>query len=322
MADDLPNRPEPPLVLAISDCLLGSRVRYDGHHARTFYPHQALSGLFEYRGICPEVAIGLGVPRAPIQLVERDGSIRATGVHNPHADVTQPLQRYGEQVASNLSDVAGYVFMKGSPSCGLYGVNVHPGQSESGRLLPERRGRGVFADVIVSLWPELPAEECGRLDDAVLRENFLTRTFVYAHWQAVCRGGLSREYLIAFHSRYRYLLMARSIPHYQRAERIVADLQDDFASEAGVYQQNLMAGFRQVPTRSGHAMVLAHLQGYLKRDLAASSRHELSRSISSYRRGEQPLQAALELLKHHLSDRPNRYLDYQTYLDPFPTARR
>jgi uncharacterized protein YbbK (DUF523 family) len=36
-------------------------------------------------------------------------------------DLTGPLRTYGEQMAAELDDICGYIFMQKSPSCGLNG---------------------------------------------------------------------------------------------------------------------------------------------------------------------------------------------------------
>ena len=71
-------------------------------------------------------------------------------------------------------------------------------------------------------------EEEGRLHDPVLRENFLTRVFAHAHWQALCQRGLSHSAIVAFHSRYKYQLLAHSPEHYRSLGRLLG--------EAGHYQ--------------------------------------------------------------------------------------
>lgn len=318
MADDLPKRPEPPLTLAISECLLGTEVRYDGSGARSSYPHSLLQGLFEYRGICPEMAIGMGTPRDPIRLVGEVGGPRAVGVKDPDSDFTEALADFGRRQAERLDDVMGYVFMKNSPSCGLFRVKIYP--HEQGRVTgaPDPRGRGIYAAAVTESLPDLPAEESGRLHDPLLRENFATRVFAYAHWRAVQAGGLTPARLVSFHSRYKYLLMAHSVPHYQQAGRLLSDLSRDFESRAARYRSLLMAGLSRPASRRGHANVLSHLQGYLKRQLDGPTRQELALLIDGYRRGELPLLAPITLLKHHFRVHPDDYILHQAYLDPHP----
>ena len=114
----------------------------------------------------------------------------------------------------------GYIFMQNSPSCGLHDVDVYSDTNSA----PNRSGRGVFAAEIVNAIPDLPVEESGRLDDASVRESFVTRVFALAHWRALVADGLTPARLIAFGSAYKYLLMAHSIDHYKQAGRLLADL--------------------------------------------------------------------------------------------------
>lgn len=315
---DIPGRPQPPLPIAISECLLGAEVRYDGSGARSSYPHAALSDLFEYRGICPEVGIGLGTPREPIRLIGDAESPRVVGVKNPALDVTEALTAFGRTQAEGLNDVVGYVFMKGSPSCGLFRVKVYPHQNGQVTGPPGRQGRGAYAAAVVEALPDLPVEENGRLHDPVLRENFVTRAFAYAHWRALEAAGLSAGRLVAFHSRYKYLLMAHSVPHYEQAGRLLSDLKQDLPGKARTYLSLLMAGLTRPAGRRGHANVLSHLQGYLKRSLDSATRQELDELVHSYRRGELPLLAPITLLKHHLRQHPDAYVEQQVYLEPHP----
>lgn len=315
--DDFPARPQPPLPLGISDCLLGHEVRYDGSGARSSFPHAILEGLYTYEGICPEVGIGMPVPRPPIRLVAREG-IRAVGVVDSQADYTDALEGFARKTVPTLDHLAGYVLMKSSPSCGMERVKVYPEQADGKAGAPSRVGTGIFAGELARMMPDLPLEECGRLNDEVLRENFVTRTFAYAHWQALVQQGLTAPHLIEFHSRYKYLLMAHSVPVYQQTGRLLANLKSDLPGIAGQYISLLMQGLARPASRGGHANVLAHLQGYLKRVLDAPSRQELAELISAYRRGEQPLLAPLAVLRHHLNRYPDTYVLYQTYLDPHP----
>lgn len=321
----LPDRPEPPLQLGISECLLGHEVRYDGSGARSSFPHAVLEGLFEYQGICPEVGIGMPVPRPPIRLLAREspdapGQIRAVGVADNDLDYTDALADYARRTAPALDGLAGYVLMKSSPSCGLERVKVYSEGSDGSVGMPKRIGRGIFAEGLSDALPNLPLEESGRLNDEVLRENFVTRTFAYAHWQALLAAGLSAPSLVAFHSRYKYLLMAHSVPAYQEAGRLLSNLKSNLDGIAMSYIGVLMRGLAKPASRGGHANVLAHLQGYLKRVLDAPSRQELATLIADYRRGEQPLLAPVAVLKHHLNRHPDAYVLYQTYLDPHPPS--
>jgi len=65
------------IKVGISACLLGQEVRFDGGHKRSSFCERDLGAHFEYHPVCPEMAIGLGAPRAAIRLVKRHGEVRA-----------------------------------------------------------------------------------------------------------------------------------------------------------------------------------------------------------------------------------------------------
>jgi uncharacterized protein YbbK (DUF523 family) len=70
-------------------------------------------------------------------------------------------------------ELCGFIFKKGSPSCGLFGVEVY------GNVTPPGSGRGLFAAAVVKRLPHLPVEEEGRLNDPQIREDFMERVFEY-----------------------------------------------------------------------------------------------------------------------------------------------
>ncbi len=311
---ELPPRPEPPLQIGISQCLLGEEVRYDGSGARSSFPHAALAGLFEYRSFCPEVGIGMTVPRDPIRLVGTEQDYRVVGVKDPTIDKTDELRAYASEQVKQFTDFAGYIFMHNSPSCGLMRVKIYPSRNAPAK----RQGRGIYAAEVTRQLPNLPVEDGGRLFDVVLRENFVTRTFAYAHWLRV-NEDLTPGRLVAFHSRYKYLLMAHSQVAYQETGRLLSNLKSDFAQKAQTYIGLLMQGLAQPCSRKGHANVLSHLQGYLKKRIDSESRQELGGLIEAYRLGEVPLLAPITLLKHHFRRYPDEYVLQQSYLEPHPS---
>ena len=265
MADIIPPQPEPSLPIGISDCLLGAPVRFDGGHKKSAFPHQELDGLFHYEGFCPEMGIGLGTPRASIRLVGQADAPRALVQDEIGRDVAPQLSDFAHRTLPRLRSLAGYVFMKNSPSCGLFRVKVYDANN-----VPQPSGRGVYANVIRTELPNLPLEENGRLQDPVLRENFVMRVFVYAHWQALLESGLNAAKLIEFHSRYKYLLMAHSVASYKSVGRLLSDLSSDLDEIATAYISGLMQGLSRPATRGGHANVCLLYTSPSPRDLSTS----------------------------------------------------
>lgn len=306
---------ERPLI-GISSCLLGQKVRYDGTAKRDRWIVEQLGRYVDYEPICPENAIGLGTPRPPIRLVGAVGAVRVVGVEDPKVDVTEALEDFALNTATHLHAVSGYVFMSKSPSCGMERVKLYNAAGHS-----EKKGVGAYARVLMESLPNLPCEEEGRLNDPVLRENFINRVFAYRRWQTLRRDGLSAQGLIDFHARHKYMVMAHSQAAYQRLGRLLAHLKGvDLQALADAYEAEFMAALKRRVNRKRHVNALQHIQGYLKDRIDGSDKRELADSIEAYRREEVPLVVPMKLLRHYFRRHPDDYIGRQWYLDPYPEA--
>lgn len=304
----------PKIRLGISSCLLGRKVRFDGNHKHDSFLTGTLGQFFEWVPVCPEVAIGLGVPRPPIRLTGSPAAPRAVGVKDPDIDVTNRLAAYGRKQARVLDGISGYIFKSKSPSCGLERVKVYRAAGASAA-----NGRGIYADAFLSAQPWLPAEEEGRLGNPRLRENFIERVFVYRRWQELVARGLSASRLVEFHAHHKLALMAHDVEAYRALGRLVAQAGGrNLKILAHDYFTRLMEALKRPATLARHANVMMHLMGYLKMQLDADDKAELLEMIHAYRRSEMPLAAPLTLLRHYFRRFPNPTIMHQTYLHPDP----
>lgn len=298
--------------VGISACLLGQTVRFDGGHKRSPFCAETLARYFDYLPVCPEMAIGLGSPRPALRLVRQDDGIRMQA-SNGQFDVTDQMIAYSRQQVSEMNGISGYILCAKSPSCGMERVRIYSAQGSA------KEGTGLFAHALMTALPLLPVEEEGRLNDPVLRENFVTRVFAYHDWQQLQAQGLTAARLIAFHARYKYLVMAHRPTAYRALGRLLGTLKGQaLPAVADLYISQLMQALRQPSNRKGHTNVLQHLQGYFKRQLSMPQREELTTVIRHYRSGELPLLAPITLLRHYLREFPNDYLANQVYLAPHP----
>ncbi len=301
--------------IGISQCLLGDKVRYDGNHKHDRYITGTLGQLFEFVPVCPEVAIGLGVPREPIRLEGDAAAPRAVGVRDPARDVTEPLLRYGRATGKALTDISGYILKSKSPSCGMERVKVYT----PGGKVAQGRGVGLFVAGFRERQPLLPMEEEGRLGDAALRDNFIERVFAYRRWQQLNASRLTPAKLVQFHADHKLSLMAHGAQPLKALGRIVADAgKRPIRALADEYIAAFMAALSLCATRKRHTNVLQHLAGYLKRELDGADKAELQALIEAYRLGRVPLVAPLTLLKHHFRRHPDPYVARQIYLDSLP----
>lgn len=312
------NRPQNLIPVGISRCLLGEEVRYNGGHKLSRYCRDHLANYFEYRDTCPEVEIGLGIPREPMRLVEhgseQHSEIRVLEIKDRSKDHTDALASLAETKAEELKPLCGFIFMQNSPSCGAYRVKVyHPNGN-----VQHTNGRGAFAQRVMETMPWLPVEEAGRLMDAQLRENFVTRVFVLHEWQALQGEELSRKQIIDFHSKHKYLLMAHSQKHYRLLGKLLARAGKYAIPVLAIrYRNILMHGLREIAGRKGNANALQHMQGYLKDKLAKEVKADLTQVIESYRLGDVPLIAPLTLLRHY-AELAGDYYAGQSFLAAHP----
>lgn len=305
----------PRLKIGISSCLLGEEVRYNGGHKRDGFVCGDLSRYVDYVPICPEVAIGMGIPRPPIRLVGDPESPRAVGTDDPNMDVTDRLSAYAEETVPDFGGLNGYILKKDSPSCGMERVKVYNPKGGAG----ERKGTGIYARVLKDRLPDLPVEEEGRLKDPVLRENFINRAYTNRRWQQLLEKGVTPAGLIEFHTDHKYLVMAHSQAAYQRLGRMLANLSGiDPKSVASRYIGELMTALSRRVNRMRHVNVLQHMMGYLKRSIDSGDKKEIIGSIEAYRRGEIPLVVPITLMRHYFRRHPDPWMERQVYLFPHP----
>ncbi|MFP8965341.1 YbgA family protein [Pokkaliibacter sp. CJK22405] len=303
------------ILLGISSCLLGEEVRFNGGHKQSRYCLDVLSKYMEFQPFCPEVAIGLGIPREPIRLIGDPQAPRAVGTNNAEMDVTEALAEYAHKVADQIDGkVSGYLLMKNSPSCGMHRVKVYQKNGHP-HIDP---GRGVFAQVLSERLPLLPIEEEARLNDAVLRDNFITRVYTYYHWHQLLKEGLTPQGLIEFHARHKYLVMAHSQKHYKQLGQLLSNLSEDLEAHASAYFKGLIETLATPASRGNHTNVLMHLLGYLKDTTPSTVRQDILTRIEQYQQGELPLVVPITLLKHHVDPEAHPYLANQVYLQPHP----
>ena len=247
-----------PIRIGVSACLLGQEVRFDGGHKRSDFLTGTLGGFVEFVAVCPEVDIGLAIPRESLRLVRGEGGAARMVANKSGADLTETMNAYAGRRAAALEreDLSGYVLKKDSPSCGMERVRVY------GRAgMPARDGRGLFAEALIRRLPNLPVEEEGRLNDPNLRENFIERVFAYHRLRALFANRSTRwtaGALVAFHTAHKLTLMAHSPRAYAELGRLVADSKRVERAELRErYSTEFMAALKKLATPARHLNVIS-----------------------------------------------------------------
>ena len=295
--------------------LLGVRVRFDGGHKRSDFLVDILGSFVEFVPVCPEVEIGLGVPRETLRLV-RDRNSRGARLigNNTCIDHTDRMNSFAQRrvAAFAREELAGYVLKKNSPSCGMERVPVYGGT-------PTRNGSGLFASVLMRRYPSLPVEEEGSLNDPHLRENFIERVFAYRRLRAFFSSRWTPRGLVQFHTAHELALMAHSPRAYLELGRFLAGARRAARDRiAEHYERTFMKALKTPATTARHTNVLRRILGYLRPHLDVASRNQLVTLINDYHRGHVPLVAPISLIRHHARKFDVDYLRGQVYLEPHP----
>ena len=236
-----------------------------------------MSNYFEFSGFCPEVDIGLSIPREPIRLVTIDDKVHCVGTKTKTIDVTEDLYHSADEQKAWHQHLCGYILKKGSPSCGMERVRLYKGD------MPDRTGVGLYAERLMQNFPNLPVEEEGRLEDAVLRENFIQRVFVYSRWQKLIAQQPSMKSLTLFHAQHKYIYVSHDqLLARQLGSWLADNHKTDMATLAPQYLSKMMALLKKNATRKNHVNTLQHIQGYLKKHLGRID-------YGSHRKGGYPI---------------------------------
>lgn len=305
------------IPIGVSACLAGQEVRFNGGHQRARWLLDVLGEYCSFRPVCPEVGVGMGVPREPLRLVGDDASRPALVTRDGGRDVTDAVAAIADDGLEQFRQLCGFVVAKGSPSCGLERVKRY---RADGNLIG-KDGMGVFTRRLGELLPWLPVEEQGRLHDPGLRENFVGRIFALADFRASVGAGGRPATLVDFHARYKFMLLAHDPVACRELGQLVADAgSGDIAAVVERYLGRFMGALARPATRRNHTNALMHLQGFLKRRLDTAAKRELAGLIQAYRRCEVPLIAPMTLLHHHFRCHTEAYIERQAYLRPYPAA--
>ena len=306
---------ETKIKLGISSCLLGNAVRYDGGHKRDRFLTDTLGRYVDFVPVCPEVEVGLGIPREAMRLVGDLNHPRLLTIRS-RIDHTERMAAWAQERVRELEkeNLCGFIFKSDSPSSGLERVKVYDPNG-----VPVKKGVGLFARVFIEYFPLLPVEDEGRLHDPLLRENFIESIFVWKRWREMGEQNRGKGGLVDFHSRHKLLIMAHSPKQYQVLGQWVAQGKgvslDDLLLQ---YQEMLSSALRQKPTNKKNANVLQHILGYFKKDLTPDEKQEALEGIENYALGFVPLIVPVTLMNHYVRKYHQPYLMDQYYLNPHP----
>jgi len=112
--------------IGVSACNAGARVRWNRAGWDRIAPLNREMTSFVWTPVCPEVMSGFGVPRDPVRLSGGNGNDLWKGTarmkNRSGQDLTERIRAGCQECLQALTraEVEAFVFMEGSPSCGVY----------------------------------------------------------------------------------------------------------------------------------------------------------------------------------------------------------
>ena len=300
-------------TIVVSRCLGFCKCRYNGDVLSSPFV-ESLKPYVNYKTACPEVEIGLGVPRNPVRLVNRGGTVE---LYQPAEDrsYTQEMNRYSEQFFDSVDNIHGIILKGRSPSCGIKDVKIYAGTEKSSS---SQKGVGIFVAHAIARYPNLPIEEEGRLTNYAIREHFLTKLYTMFRFQAVKQSHSMKE-LVQFHSEYKFLLMAYHQTQLRLLGKIVANhecLSVDEAMER--YEQHLGLAMLKAPGRKNYCNTFLHILGYFSDSLSEKEKSFLLDRLQKYREDKIHISAILNVMRAYAIRCNLEYLLNQAIWLPYP----
>lgn len=302
------NKCKPEVV--VSRCLGFSHCRYDGQTIPDKFVEK-LKDYVVFKTVCPEVEIGLGVPRPAVRLISEDGQIllfqSATG-----KEFTREMNEYSSNLIKSLGVIDGFILKGRSPSCGIKDVKVYIGKEKP---VGSAKGVGIFAAHILQEYTAAAIEEEGRLTNFRIREHFLTKLFTMFRFRQVN----SMKELVKFHSDNKYLIMAYSQKGLKNLGSVTANhSKKTFNEVKQEYEFHLALTFEKIPRYTGYINSLMHIFGYFSENLSSKEKDFVLSSLERYREEKLPLSVPVNIMRSYAIKYEKEYLLDQWIWQPYP----
>lgn len=302
------------MKIAVSACLLGENVRFDGGHKKFHFIVDELSRYASFVPFCPE-HIAFGSPRESIRMVEMEGKFHIIS-NKTHSDLTDTLEDYSKQELKRIKDenIDGIILKSKSPTCGLGSSKVY---LENG--FANGKDDGVFARLCREEYGYFPIEEEGRLNDPWLRENFVMQLFAYKAFEDFKASDPQMKDLVKFHQTNKFLLASKDEALYRKLGQIVANHEKKAYEEVlKEYEHNFKKAISAKSSIKKTRNVLEHMAGFVKNFLSKEEKELLHEQIRDYANKIIPAIVPILTLKLYATKYKIDYLLEQTFLNPYP----
>ena len=302
--------PRPRIV--VSRCLGFDHCRWNGLMASSDVV-RLLREYVEFLPVCPEVEIGLGVPRDPVRIIRGAGGGPRLVQPASGGDYTGEMTAHVAELLDSLSQVDGFVLKSRSPTCGIKDVkHYHSIERGAGADV----GAGFLGAAVRERFAHLAVEDEGRLTNYGLRHHYLTQIFSFAAMRQVAAIGTVGAW-VQFQAENKLLLMAYSQQEMRALGRIVANREGLSASQVtAAYREHFYQALSRPPRSTSHINVLMHAFGYF--ELSGGEKRYFLECLEDYRAGRIPLSVCIAIVYAWIVRFEQAYLAQQRYFAPYP----
>ena len=304
------NWPKP--VVLLSKCIEFDHCRYDASMIASDFVKK-IKPFVDFKTVCPEVEIGLGIPRKALRLIKKDEKKRLVQP-TTDKDFTSEMIDFAESFLSKKTTFHGVILKSRSPSCGIKDVKLY---AASKNAAPVKRTAGLFGEIMMHSLPCVVESE-GRLRNKFIQEHFLVSIFTLARFEIV-KKNYSIAQLVSFHAKNKFLLMAYNQELLRKMGRIAANQKNEsIRTVISNYESLLYAVFKKPPSHRSTINVLLHVFGFVSDHLSKSEKSFFLDLVENYKHEKIPVSVLLNILRSWIVRFGEPYLSEQTFFDPFP----
>lgn len=271
----------------------------------------ALKKYVNFIPVCPEIELGLGVPREPLTKISTKNGDRliqtSTGM-----DFTEEIDSFSRRFLSKISGLDGFILKNGSPTAGLT-ILDRPNRGDRFKVAED--GLLFFGGALIERYPGLPVEDEERLRKPLIYDHFLTRTFLLADF----RKAITPELLDGFHHKNRTLLSAFNSDLYENMESIVKSNKEEHSEETyGEYRRCLLEATRYPIRVRSNVKIMMEIFNNVSGGLKKKEDNLFLKRIYLYRKGRIHECSLKDLLRSWAIRFEKEDLIDQTYFEPYP----
>ena len=286
--------------IAVSACLIGQNVRHDGTNAQFQPLSRDWARDYDLIHTCPELEIGLGVPRSETKLVKFDDKISL--IDSKSGDnYTEMMLQYAQTQSDYLieSGICGFVFKSGSASCGLSGISVQMHHDKT----TSTYGKGLFAMVFTTLNPHIPVIEENLLKSHIQAEHYLSKVAFFYEWQLFGKDGWTIEGINRFHLENERFFLGIAPEIFKLLNKLIINLTNENAHPETIaleYMAKAQKSLSIVSRKGSIANTMELVLGSLSGHLSASEMQEMVGLIDEFRTSKLPSNTPVMLLNQYI----------------------